>query len=151
KASTRRPPSGIAVLVIDADRLKQLNATHGVIEGDRVLRHVARTIDKQTRETDLVARFGGEEFVVVLEDVALAGARTVAEKIRAQVERNCDTTVSLGAAFMAQASVDLLRNSDEIDEVIADLLRRAELAMQRAKREGRNRVVFDVSRATASA
>jgi diguanylate cyclase (GGDEF)-like protein/PAS domain S-box-containing protein len=152
KASTRRPPSGMAVLVIDPDRLKQLNATHGVIEGDRMLRHLARTVDKLTRETDLVARFGGEEFVVVLEDTDLEGARIAAEKIRATVEQRCDTTVSIGGAFMAQASVEVLRDVEEIDSLIGEMLRRAEEAMQRAKRDGRNRVHFDATLAdTATA
>jgi diguanylate cyclase (GGDEF)-like protein len=143
KACTRRTPSGLAVLIIDPDRLKQLNATHGIIEGDRVLRHVARTIDKLTRETDLVARFGGEEFVVVLEDCEESGAMTAAEKIRRRVEERCDTTVSIGGAFLPHDSVESLRSTEQIDRLIAEILRRAESAMQRAKREGRNRVVFE--------
>lgn len=142
KTTTRGGPSGLAVMVVDPDHFKRVNSTHGADEGDRVLRHIARTIDRVTRETDLVARYGGEEFVVVLHDTTHQGAELVAEKIRASVERRCDTTVSIGGAFVPVGTVEALSEPEDIDNLIGGLLGRAEAAMQSAKEAGRNRVVF---------
>ncbi|MEM9693307.1 MAG: EAL domain-containing protein [Myxococcota bacterium] len=142
KSSSRGTPAGLAVLLVDADRLKALNASQGALEGDRVLRQIARTVDRVTRETDLVARFGGEEFVVVLQDTTREGATRVAEKIRVAVERKCETTVSIGGAFIAQRVVEELDDPSEVDAMIAHLLQQAEEAMRGAKLDGRNRVAF---------
>jgi diguanylate cyclase (GGDEF)-like protein/PAS domain S-box-containing protein len=142
KASTRKGPGGISILVIDVDDFKTVNDRHGHIEGDRVLREIARYIDGATRETDIVARFGGEEFVVVLADADLDGARLVAEKIRAAVQGQCAATISVGGAYLAEAHAEALGESAEVDRIISELLRRADSAMYAAKRHGKNRVVF---------
>ncbi|MEM1032166.1 MAG: EAL domain-containing protein [Myxococcota bacterium] len=140
KASSRGQPSGLACLVVDPDRLAHVNDELGPVEGDRVLRQVARTLDQTTRETDLVARYGGEEFAVILADATREGARKVAEKVRVAIEQRCSTTVSVGGVFLAQAAVDALRADP--DRLIAELLDRAHAAMKRAKDAGRNRVIF---------
>jgi diguanylate cyclase (GGDEF)-like protein/PAS domain S-box-containing protein len=142
KASTRRDLRGMATLLVDVDDFKSVNDRHGHIEGDRVLREIARFIDGATRETDLVARFGGEEFVVVLADTDPDGARIVAEKIRAAVQGQCGITISIGGAYLAEARAEDLASSAEIDRIISELLRRADAAMYAAKRHGKNRVVF---------
>ena len=77
-----------AVLVVDIDRFKAINDTHGHAVGDDVIRHVARLAEATIRPTDRVARFGGEEFVAVLRDVQLIRAGDVAERLRMTVEEH---------------------------------------------------------------
>lgn len=142
KSLSRRGPGGLAILLADVDHFRRVNDTEGQKAGDRLLTHIARTIDASSRDTDLVARFAGEEFVVVLPDVDDAGARHVAERIRSDVERQCPSTVSIGAAFLDQVPVALMRDGDELDRTIEALIRDADEAVTDAKRAGRNCVVF---------
>ena len=126
-----------AVLVVDIDRFKAINDTHGHAVGDDVIRHVARLAEAAIRPTDRVARFGGEEFVAVLRDVQLIRAGDVAERLRMTVEstpfRHGDaaiaTTVSVGVAMIAPGDRDL-----------QDVIERADMALYDAKSAGRNRI-----------
>ncbi len=142
KSSTRRGPSGLGVLLIDVDHFKHINDAHGHIAGDRQLKRIARTIDETTRETDVVARFGGEEFVVVVPDTDEDGVRRVAEKIRAEVERRCPSTISIGGAYAQPSALERAHTADDVEALVARLLREADAAMQRAKALGRNRACF---------
>ena len=130
----------LSMLLLDIDRFKSINDTYGHDAGDEVLREFALRVRAHTRGIDVVARFGGEEVVVLVPDTPLEGARNVAERIREQVEtlpfpihggaRRVAVTVSIGVAAR-QAG----------DTSGADILKRADLALYRAKDEGRNRVV----------
>jgi two-component system, cell cycle response regulator len=130
----------MSLLLLDIDRFKSINDTYGHEAGDEVLREFALRIRAHTRGIDVVARFGGEEVVVLIPDTPLDGARNVAERIREQVEtvpfaihqgaRRVAVTVSIGVAAR-QAG----------DTSGADILKRADLALYRAKDAGRNRVV----------
>jgi diguanylate cyclase (GGDEF)-like protein/PAS domain S-box-containing protein len=151
KSTAREAPRSLACLVIDPDGFRRLNQARGPIEADRLLQRIASTIDQTTRETDIVARFGGEEFVVLLQGTTRAGAERAAEKIRAAVEHGCATTVSIGGACLPEASIDQVKTSRAVDGVIAELLRRAETAMVAAKTQGKNRVVFHAEREAESA
>lgn len=148
KATVRATPRGLACLVIDADDFKHVNETRGHIEADALLHTIAGTIDRTTRETDLVGRFGGAEFVVLLQDTDHEGARRAAEKIRAAVEEHCDTTVSIGGACLHEPSIDEVRTPRAVDELISQLLRDADTAKYAAKSLGKNRVAFQ-KRATS--
>ncbi|WP_414449743.1 diguanylate cyclase [Burkholderia sp. 22PA0099] len=130
----------LSVLFIDVDHFKQYNDRFGHAQGDTALRFLAECIRAHTqRRADIVARYGGEEFVAVLPNTDESGAATVAEAIRAEVERNRladfvestpPFTVSMGYATGHRgrpASIDELTQS-------------ADSALYRAKREGRNRV-----------
>ena len=126
-----------ALLVIDADYFKRINDTHGHGVGDAVLRQLARLLLQSVRATDFVARFGGEEFVVLLPDVSLAheGLR-VAEKIRSTVEGSIfptvlNVTVSIGLGL-----------SDASDKHPTAVFLRADRGLYLAKEQGRNRVVL---------
>jgi diguanylate cyclase (GGDEF)-like protein/PAS domain S-box-containing protein len=141
KSMSRRCPASLSFMLADVDRFKDINDAFGHIEGDRVLAQIAATIDQQTRETDLVARFGGEEFVVVLPDTHHKGGLLVAEKIRAAVEAQGSNTLSIGLAHLEVADAGVLKVPGEVDRIVAELIRTADEAMYRAKREGRNRVV----------
>ncbi|MEV4313077.1 GGDEF domain-containing protein [Actinocrispum sp. NPDC049592] len=124
----------MCLLMIDLDLFKQLNDTHGHAAGDTALAFVASVLREQTRQTDLLARIGGEEFAVALPDCALADGVRRAEKIRQAVETNstrlpATLTVSIGVAAL---HVDATTTSE--------LMARADAALYAAKRSGRNAV-----------
>jgi diguanylate cyclase (GGDEF)-like protein len=128
----RNETAQVAALMIDIDLFKRVNDTYGHPTGDRVLQHVAQAITQSVRPSDLVFRFGGEEFLVLLPDVDEATAIAAAERIRTRVahpsEECPDVTVSVGVAH---------RHEGEDHE---DLVARADLALYQAKSNGRNRV-----------
>ncbi|HHO67642.1 MAG TPA: diguanylate cyclase [Gammaproteobacteria bacterium] len=124
----------LCLIMADLDHFKQVNDTHGHAVGDAVLREVAGRIKAALREFDLVGRYGGEEFVVLLENTSLHTAHQVAERVRRRIadqpvkvdEKLIDITVSQGLA--------LATPQDDPDS----LLRRADQAMYQAKQAGRN-------------
>ena len=130
----------VSLLILDIDRFKSINDRFGHDAGDEVLKEFATRIRSQTRGIDVVARFGGEEIVVVVPDTALEASRQVAERIRERIEAapfvvqrgtcSIDVTVSIGVAAR-QAG----------DGEPGALLKRADLALYEAKQTGRNRVV----------
>ncbi|MGA0593551.1 PleD family two-component system response regulator [Enterovirga sp. CN4-39] len=132
--------ASLAVLLLDIDRFKSINDRFGHDAGDEVLREFATRIRTLTRGVDLVARYGGEEMVVVVPEASLDEARFVAERIRERVgstpfgfadkTRALDVTVSIGVAARQPS-----------DTSAQDLLKRADLALYRAKDQGRNRVI----------
>ncbi len=133
----------MAVMLIDMDFFKAVNDTHGHDIGDAVLREFAQRLRRNIRGVDLACRFGGEEFVVLMPDTDFQQAQGVAERVRAAVSersfevgggRNLAITISIGLALNEAAT-------DTPDLI----LKRADIALYRAKREGRNRVVFDAA------
>jgi diguanylate cyclase (GGDEF)-like protein len=137
----RRYNRDICVLVIDIDFFKRVNDTFGHGAGDDVIQFVGNTIQNAVRTTDKVARFGGEEFVVLLRETDLGNALLLAERIREQicgdvVEVRNDRTVHVTASV----GVALARHKDRD---IADVIERADRALYVAKTTGRNRVHAD--------
>jgi diguanylate cyclase (GGDEF)-like protein len=124
----RRYGLTFSLAVFDLDAFQQINEQHGHLHGDRVLQQVAQVIEQAARETDIVARLGGEEFMAVLPSTDLAEASLFAERVRLTIERLAQVTVSGGVAVV-------------IDEDDAKtLLTRADSALYAAKAAGRNRV-----------
>lgn len=131
----RRHGSGLAVALIDADHFKAINDRFGHALGDRALRELATRLEERVRQEDVVARHGGEEFLVLLPDTTAAGAAVVAEALRSHVarrafadeERRVALTVSVGWASWAGEDLDRL-------------VERADSALYAAKVAGRNRV-----------
>ncbi|MFG1463790.1 sensor domain-containing diguanylate cyclase [Xanthobacter sp. DSM 24535] len=135
--SGTRTSDGLGILMADIDHFKVVNDTYGHAAGDAVIRHVAESIGAALRQHDRVARFGGEEFVVLLLSVDRAGMVALAERMRSAIGSNCVSfegqeiavTVSFGAALAQPGDRD-------VDEVIE----RADLGLYEAKNSGRNRV-----------
>lgn len=132
----RRAEDAIGILMVDVDRFKALNDRHGHTIGDVVLRAIGRTIAMTVRDLDVPARFGGEEFVVLLRNPSAEVALEVGERIRGAVERIDLHDIGVGAVTVSVgASV-----SRADGEAVATLVERADHALYRAKRGGRNRV-----------
>jgi diguanylate cyclase len=128
-AMNARYGSPFSIALFDIDYFKQVNDQHGHLAGDRVLQQMALVLDQYVRETDIVSRFGGEEFVVVLPNTDLAGACTFAERMRTVISKAASLTISCGVAT-AEDGDDSQR-----------LLTRADTALYTAKSSGRN-IVF---------
>lgn len=137
--TAREQQSPFCVLLVDIDHFKQFNDTHGHLVGDKVLRFVASTLKRSVKGKDMVARFGGEEFVIILPQTEVEGAETVAEHVRQAIssgqlkDKQSDesygrVTVSIG---VAQFTMSDLPN---------DIVQRADRGLYLAKERGRDRV-----------
>lgn len=134
---SRRKSDRGALLIIDADNFKRINDSYGHLTGDSALRLIAGAIARGVREGDMVGRIGGEEFAVLLADTDATAAGTVAERIRAEVEkvhfqpdgeRRLPLSVSIGGATCPAGGLT------------SEVMRRADQALYDAKNSGRNRV-----------
>jgi two-component system cell cycle response regulator len=142
QAASRGKP--LTVMVVDIDYFKAINDSHGHDAGDDVLRDFALRIKRSIRGIDLACRYGGEEFVLVMPETDMAVAAMVAERLRRRIaaepfaiqqgSRVVPVTISIGIAA--------LRGKDD---TAASVLKRADQALYRAKRDGRNRVVPDAA------
>ncbi|MNQ62500.1 Diguanylate cyclase DosC [compost metagenome] len=134
----RRHTQPLSLLMLDIDHFKRINDTHGHSAGDEVLKAVANSIKNQLRNVDMVFRFGGEEFLILLSNTSREAAAMVGERLRyaAQAEDYqadetlIELTVSLGCSTLLPG------------ESAQSLLRRADSALYVAKREGRNRLAM---------
>jgi two-component system, cell cycle response regulator len=140
-ALAERLKSPLAVLMLDLDRFKALNDTHGHHAGDEALRSFARTLRASVRRSDLAARYGGEEFVVVMANTNGEEARLVAEKIRRAVAEMDLRLGPDGVAVRVTVSIGGVAFPDDTGDA-RQLLRLADDALYRAKRTGRDRVCF---------
>lgn len=128
----------LSILVLDLDHFKKINDSYGHVTGDYVLRMVAKTIQASSRCADMTFRFGGEEFVVLLSQTDVAGAKITAERIRSNIahlalhfaNRQIPVSVSVGLASLGHNE-----NKDS-------LLDRADRALYQAKLHGRNQVAL---------
>jgi diguanylate cyclase (GGDEF)-like protein len=136
-ARARSSGAPLALLLVDVDHFKRVNDSHGHLIGDDVLRALATELRQQVRESDVVGRFGGEEFTVLLPRTDADGACRIAERLRssagllsvAAAEASISVTVSIGVAVLGEHGSDLF-----------ELLAAADLALYRAKDDGRNLV-----------
>ena len=136
-ARRRRADDAVGVLMIDIDKFKGLNDTFGHATGDDVLRAVGGAIVSAVREDDVPARFGGEEFVVLLRNPGMDVAFEVGERVRTAV-----SGLDLSRYGVPGVSVSVgVAVSEHADQPIDDLVGLADQALYRAKRAGRNRVI----------
>lgn len=132
----RRNNSPLCALLLDLDNFKALNDEHGHLAGDAVLRGFAGDLRDNLRKSDIICRWGGEEFILLLKDTSPEQARELGEKIRQQTERN--RVLHNGTDLQITTSIGLahLQADDALDQLIA----RADRALYRAKQSGRNRL-----------
>jgi diguanylate cyclase (GGDEF)-like protein len=127
----------LSALMLDIDHFKVVNDEHGHDVGDNILQQFAGILRLFCRRTDIICRFGGEEFLIILPDTRLDTAIQVAERIRATLaSRNL---VTAGLALALTVSIGVAENQAQHKSVEA-LIKSADQALYRAKRTGRNRV-----------
>lgn len=134
----RNPNDGFAVLMADLDLFKNVNDTHGHAAGDQVLREMSEILRFSARESDTVARLGGEEFAVLMPEANAEQAAQLAERVRTAVEERA--TTFRNQAINVTVSIGVAEASDSLDTADG-LLHAADMALYQAKEEGRNRVV----------
>ena len=130
----------VALLLIDLDHFKRVNDTHGHLVGDAVLRGVAELLVQAVRTSDLVGRYGGEEFLVVLPETDDEGAASFAERVRERVAEHEFRAWDDGRALRMTASIGVATFPAARIENVVDLFARADAALYRAKADGRDRV-----------
>jgi two-component system cell cycle response regulator len=127
----------LSIIVTDLDHFKAVNDTYGHAAGDRVLKELGRVLQRVKRETDLVARFGGEEFCVLCEETDARGAQLLAERVREELE-NTELLTELGP-LRVTASLGVATFPDHASTA-ADLFVQGDKALYEAKHSGRNQV-----------
>jgi diguanylate cyclase (GGDEF)-like protein len=141
-ARARRTGSRCALLYLDVDRFKQVNDVHGHAAGDALLKGIAARLRACVRQTDTVARVGGDEFVVLLEELKDGtDAATIAQKILEQAKQPLHLN---GHSLAVSTSIGLAYSAGDLED--QDWLHRADLALYEAKKAGRD--TYRVSVAT---
>ena len=144
--SRRCADEGMRVVLADVDRFKSINDQYGHDCGDFVLKNVARLLHMSMRKIDLVGRWGGEEFLILLPDTSLLQALTLAERLRSEVDHTpfrfqgteLPVTISAGVCSIAKAGS------------VNELLKQADVCLYNAKEDGRNRIAPRVRSRSAS-
>ena len=127
------------VLICDTDNFKSVNDSYGHLIGDKVIRMVADVLKNQIKGRDTPARFGGEEFIILLPDTELRGARSVAESIRRAVE-GCKIVRPRTGEAIRQVTISIGITQCLVKEDFQETVSRADQALYAAKQAGRNRV-----------
>jgi diguanylate cyclase (GGDEF)-like protein len=133
---TQRSKSPLTLMILDIDFFKEVNDTYGHIVGDDILKYLVKNIKKVLRDSDVFARFGGEEFIVLLPQTDITGALEVAEKIRLSVEIN--TYVDEEVRVPITISIGVSEYNDERE--LKQLIQKADNALYIAKDTGRNKI-----------
>ncbi|WP_462389072.1 diguanylate cyclase [Acidovorax sp. Q11] len=136
-ALARRSTRPLSLIAVDVDHFKRVNDTYGHEAGDEVLRRLARTLETRLRGSDVIARLGGEEFVALLPDTDLEGARAIAQTLVTAMAQQQDPVVG---TITVSAGVASMRGADDSG---AAILRRGDMALYEAKGQGRNRVCVE--------
>jgi len=139
--NAERGGNAMSLLLIDIDHFKHINDRHGHLVGDQVLREVAEAVRAAlARSTDVLVRFGGEEFIVMLPHAELDGAIEVAHRVKAQIEQV--SMHSTGEQLTVRVSIGIASTRPAPGEEPVQLIQQADAALYRAKQTGRNRIVI---------
>ncbi|MDT8403725.1 GGDEF domain-containing protein [Sulfuriflexus sp.] len=134
----RRHDTPLSLLVLDIDHFKKINDTYGHAMGDNALKAMVKRINSKIRSSDILFRYGGEEFTIVLNNTGIDGARLLAERIREAIEEMVYINNDVSMRFTVSIGISTLTRSESGDS----LFDRADKALYKAKRSGRNQVLF---------
>ena len=137
-ARTKRHGTGLALSMMDLDHFKKINDTYGHSAGDTVLSEIGKILKKWARQTDLVCRYGGEEFAFIMPNTGLRGARVACERLREMVSKHPFEYET--SRFQITISIGIAVYNGSADQSPKDLIKKADGALYRAKEEGRDRV-----------
>lgn len=135
-----RHPHDFCIALLDLDHFKRVNDTHGHAAGDAVLRAVAQAGQAALRATDVLARWGGEEFVVLMPDTSMPPALAGMQRLRQQVEA---LRIDIGGSEPVAITVSIGLTGHRRSDALAQTLERADQLLYQAKHEGRNRIGTD--------
>ena len=130
-----RYATSFSIIMLDLDYFKSVNDTYGHQVGDDVLIEVSKILQQNTRKTDIVGRWGGEEFMIICPEIDSQGGEKLAEKIRTRIEL---TSFQVIGNITASIGVSIYEQSDQYKSIVE----RADKALYQAKEQGRNRVVI---------
>lgn len=136
---SREKTKPFCLLLVDIDHFKAFNDNHGHLVGDKVLRYIATSLKRNIKGNDFVARFGGEEFVIILPGTSINGAMTVAEQVREAICSGELTDKGTDASY-GKVTISIGATQFRISDLSTDLIERADKALYLAKERGRNRV-----------
>jgi two-component system cell cycle response regulator len=134
----QRHSTAVSLVMLDIDHFKKVNDEHGHLAGDAVLCSLSQVLLKAVRNEDVVARFGGEEFAIVLRAIPLDAAYQLAERLRTKIELS--PAEHQGKKIVATASIGVAGYPTQKIDTVESLIDAADQALYRAKHEGRNRV-----------
>ena len=124
----KRTPAALSLLMLDIDNFKNYNDTEGHPAGDEMLKSAAKVFKNSVRAVDIVCRYGGEEFIIMLPQTGKSGAQIIAERLRVQCGLYLPTTVSIGIATLPEDAKD-----------VETLIQKADEALYQAKKSGKNK------------
>ena len=140
----RRYNTVFSLIILDIDHFKAVNDTYGHLQGDRIIKGIAKILSQSTRQVDFPARYGGEEFAVILPAVDAKGACVVAERLRKKIG---ESRFPCGdGAIGVTVSLGVTEYSPEADAAAAEIVRAADKALYKSKENGRNRVSVSTDR-----
>ena len=135
---SRRTGASLSLIILDLDHFKKINDKFGHLGGDAVLLRFVEVVKSCLRTSDVLTRYGGEEFCVLLPDVGVAGAKVVGERIRSTIEASTFFVGAIPLKVTASVGVAALPTGAQV--TLSSLVQRADQALYIAKRDGRNRV-----------
>lgn len=136
-SKAKRKVKPLAVATIDIDNFKNINDSYGHDVGDVAIKEIKTVLDKNLRESDLMARFGGEEFCILLEDISIEDTKTLFEKIRKCFESNMIETHGIIVSYTVSIGIRF-----GINESLEEMIKISDKALYEAKESGRNKVII---------
>ncbi|HKA41505.1 MAG TPA: diguanylate cyclase [Burkholderiales bacterium] len=139
-ATSKRSGTPVAVMMIDVDHFKRINDRYGHTEGDRVLRTVAQALVSAVRASDIVSRYGGEEFCIIMPNTQRASAALLAARVLAEVPQACADAGMIDASDRVTVTIGVAACPEDTED-LDELMRYADQRLYRGKDTGRDRVV----------
>ena len=144
----RRYKATFSLVMFDIDHFKKFNDAYGHLQGDRIIREIARLLCKSIRQVDFPARYGGEEFAVILPAVDIKGALVVAERLRKRVEAFNFSSLDGGQPLHVTISLGVTEFDAESAYAPSEIIREADRALYESKEKGRNCVTVNKPRSS---